>query len=144
MKPETLYDIPAEEAVIASLVIDGSLIEKVEPILSSGDFYRDSNRWCYEACLALHRRGEEINEITIDHELMLRGRLEVRTGGVGLSYLPRLVSRLPTSVFILSYARCVLDMAQRRKKLQQAHNMARDALQTPAVPPKPPWKDIKA
>src|SRR5205085_8458171 len=43
------FDIEAEEAVIASLLVDPDAISRVEPVVSSEDFYRDQNRWAYDA-----------------------------------------------------------------------------------------------
>ncbi|SVD99770.1 uncharacterized protein METZ01_LOCUS452624, partial [marine metagenome] len=47
------HDIEAEEAVIGALLIDGSAIHEIASKLSPDDFYRERNRWCYEAALAL-------------------------------------------------------------------------------------------
>ena len=69
------FDIEAEEAVIASLLVDPDAISRVEPVVSSEDFYRDQNRWAYDAALALWQRGETINQETLAHELA-RGRTE--------------------------------------------------------------------
>lgn len=119
-----LYDLLAEEAVLASLDVDGSLMGAIKDWLWPEHFYRDKNRWIYEACLALDAKGEELNQITICHELALRGKLEDIGGS---SFLSRIVSQLPTSVYIKSYARCVVDMAQRRAKLKEAYEMAKQA-----------------
>ena len=55
------HDIQAEESVVASLLVDGEAIYKVAPILSPRDFFRESNGWTYEACLALWgaQRGDQ-------------------------------------------------------------------------------------
>ena len=51
------HDIEAEEAVVGSLLIDGESILKVASFLKPSDFYREKNRYCYEASLNLFRRG---------------------------------------------------------------------------------------
>ena len=48
----------AEESVVASLMVDEEAIHKVVPILRVSDFYRETNGWTYEACLALSDRGD--------------------------------------------------------------------------------------
>ena len=68
------FDVEAEEAVIASLLVDPDAISRVEPLVSSEDFYRDQNRWAYEACLELWSRNETINQVTLAHELSRRER----------------------------------------------------------------------
>src|SRR3972149_4756976 len=95
------HDIEAEEAVIASLLVDAEAIYKVAPKLKAEDFFREKNAWVYEACRALWDRNESLNQITVAHELARRGRLE-EVGGA--SYLSRLVSDLPTSAGVEHYA----------------------------------------
>src|SRR5579875_4007979 len=95
-------DIEAEEAVIASLLVDSEAILRVSPVLEPLDFFREKNGWIYEACLALWMRGEAINEITVAHELARAERLDAVGGYV---YLSQLVSDLPTTVGVEDYAR---------------------------------------
>jgi replicative DNA helicase len=47
------HDVEAEEAVIASLLVDDEAIFKVAPVLQPADFFREKNAWAYDACLAL-------------------------------------------------------------------------------------------
>ena len=58
------HDIRAEESVIASLLIDSETIGQISGFLNPEDFYRERNRWCYEACLELLNRAEAINQVT--------------------------------------------------------------------------------
>ena len=46
------HDIEAEEAVIASILVDSEAIYNVAPILNAEDFFREKNAWAYEACLS--------------------------------------------------------------------------------------------
>src|SRR3989337_3990913 len=97
-------DVEAEEAVIASLLVDPEAIYKVAPKLKSEDFFREKNGWVYEACRVLWDRNESINQITVAHELARRGRLE-DVGGA--AYLSRLITELPTPVGVEHYAAIV-------------------------------------
>ncbi|GAI33673.1 unnamed protein product, partial [marine sediment metagenome] len=65
------HDIDAEEAVIGSLLIDGTAIYKIATLLQSSDFYSERNSLIYGACLALYQRpeNETINQITVAQEL---------------------------------------------------------------------------
>ena len=103
-----LYDIAAEEAVIASLMVDSKAIQKVQGIVRPQDFYREQHRWAYEASLALRERGESINTVTVGHEISRSGagrngsnRLE-EMGGPG--FLSRIVGELPTAIGVEHYA----------------------------------------
>ena len=98
------HDIEAEEAVVGSLLIDGESILKVASFLKPSDFYREKNRYCYEASLNLFRRGEAVNQVTVAHQLSLDERLEEIGGG---AYLSHLVSTVPTSVHIEYYGQIV-------------------------------------
>jgi replicative DNA helicase len=98
------HDIEAEEAVVASLLVDSEAVFKVAPILEAQDFFREKNAWAYEACLSLWERNETINQVTVAHELARRDRLE-DVGGV--AYLSQLVSDLPTAIGVEHYARIV-------------------------------------
>ncbi|MHB8377131.1 MAG: replicative DNA helicase [Dehalococcoidia bacterium] len=98
------FDIEAEEAVIASLLVDEEAIGRVEGVVQPEDFYRDQNRWAYDACLALWARNEPINQVTLAHELARREKLD-DVGG--LPYLARVTMELATPVGVEHYARIV-------------------------------------
>ena len=105
------FDVGAEEAVLASLMVADSAIEAVRGIVRPEDFYRETCRWTYEACLALSERAEAINQVTVAHELSCqristngRNRLE-EAGGVG--FLSRIVGELPTPIGVEHYAAIV-------------------------------------
>ncbi|MFP3879790.1 MAG: DnaB-like helicase N-terminal domain-containing protein, partial [Dehalococcoidia bacterium] len=87
------HDIEAEEALIGSLLIDPDAVLKVAPSLRVEDFFSETNRMIYQACLSLYQRNEVINQITVSHELMRQNRLE-QTGGA--AFLSHLISNVPT------------------------------------------------
>ena len=74
------HDIDAEEAVIGSLLIDGSAIYKVTGLLQPLDFYSERNSLVYQACVSLYERNEAINQITIAQELAHREKLDTCGG----------------------------------------------------------------
>ena len=114
------HDELAEESVLGSLLIDGDAILQI-PFLKQEDFYRERNRWAYEACLALFERSEAINQVTVAHELVSRGRLEEMGGAAVLSHL---VAGVPTSVHIEHYARIVNRTATMRNLIEAATDIA--------------------
>ena len=115
------HDLEAEEAVLGSLVIDGEAILKISPFLRSQDFYRDRNRWCYEACLELFRRSEAIDQATIGHELARLNRLE-EVGGH--AFLSQVAAVVPTSVHVEHYARIVQRTSVMRQVIGAAGEIA--------------------
>jgi len=114
------HDINAEEAVIGSLLIDGSTIYKIATLLQPSDFYHEPNQWLYEACLSLYQRNEAINQITVAQELDRQGRLEP-CGGV--AYLSHLISIVPTSLDIEHYAQIVYRLSVSRRLISAAQQI---------------------
>lgn len=115
------HDDAAEEAVLGSILVDSGSFVHVAPVLKPEDFYRERNRWSYEACLAIFQRGEPITQISVSHELEMLGRLET-TGGA--AFLSHLVASVPTSVYIEHYALIVSRSATMRNLISAATEIA--------------------
>lgn len=112
------HDIDAEEAVIGSLLIDGTAIYKIASLLDGpAHFYREQNRWLYGVCLALYQRNEAIDQITVAQELDRQGKLE--TCG-GTAYLSHLISVCPTPLDIEHYAQIVYRLSIMRNLISAA------------------------
>jgi replicative DNA helicase len=120
------FNVEAEESVIASLLVDEDAVYKVQGIVQPDDFYREQNRWAYEACLALWERNDGINQVTVAHELARRDRLEEVGGG---AFLSRLVTELPTSIGVEHYARIVRRDATYRRLIGAAAQITQMAYQ---------------
>ena len=120
------HDVQAEEAVVASLIVDNEAIYKVAPILHPRDFFREANGWTYEACLALWERNEAINQVTVAHELDRRGHLEDMGG---LTFLSRLITDLPTPVGVEHFAHIVKRDATYRQMVAVAGTIAQIAFE---------------
>lgn len=119
-------DVDAEEAVIASLMVDEDAVYKVNGIIRPEDFYREQNRWTFEACLALMERGESINQVTVAHEMARRDRLE-DAGGPG--FLSRVVAELPTPIGVEHYAHIVQRDSVYRNLIGATRQIAEMAMQ---------------
>ena len=116
------HDIDAEEAVIGSLLIDGSAIYKVATLLKAEDFYHEQNQWLYGACLSLYQRpNEAINQITVAQELNRVGKLEACGGA---AYLSRLIANCPTPLDIEYYAQIVYRLSLNRRLIEAAGQIA--------------------
>ncbi|MFQ6020026.1 MAG: DnaB-like helicase N-terminal domain-containing protein, partial [Dehalococcoidia bacterium] len=118
------HDIEAEEAVVASLLVDPEAIYKVASILRPNHFFREKNRWIFEACYDLWQHNENINQITVAHELARHGRLEEIGGS---AYLSQLVGDLPTPLVAESSARLVQRDGIYRDLIQAAQQIAQMA-----------------
>jgi replicative DNA helicase len=114
-------DIEAEEAVNGSLLIDPDAILKVAGNLKAEDFFSETNRWIFQACVALYQRNEAINQVTVAHELLHQNKLEQASGS---SYLSHLISVVPTSLHIEYYAQIVSRMAVMRRLISAAEQIS--------------------
>ncbi len=116
------HDIDAEEAVIGSLLIDGTAIYKIATFLREQDFYSEPNREIYGACLSLYQRPDQaINQITVAQELARQGKLEACGGAANLSHL---VAICPTSLDIEHYAQIVYRLSVMRNLITAASHIA--------------------
>lgn len=115
------HDIDAEEGVIGACLIDGQAFIQVVPLISTGDFYYETARWCWEAMRRLAERDEAIDQITVANELNNIGKLEA-VGGA--AYLSHLISTVPTSLDVEHYARIVARCSQARKLVDCAGRIA--------------------
>jgi len=115
------HDIDAEEAVIGSLLIDGTAIYKIATLLQSSDFYSERNSLIYGACLALYQRDEAIDQITVAQELDRGGKLEACGGA---AYLSHLISICPTSLDIEHHAQIVYRLSTMRRLIDAAGQIA--------------------
>jgi replicative DNA helicase len=115
------HDIDAEEAVIGSLLIDGTSIYEISTFLQSSDFYHEQTQWVYGACVELYQRNEAIDQITVAQELARQGKLE-SCGGA--AYLSHLISIVPTSMDIEHYAQIVYRLSVMRGLINVAGQIA--------------------
>ncbi|MBA7470617.1 Replicative DNA helicase [subsurface metagenome] len=106
------HDTDAEEAVIGSLLIDGSSIHKVATILQPADFHSERNSLIYGACLSLYERDDAIDQITVAQELDRQGKLETCGGAANLSHL---IAICPTSLDIEHYGQIVYRLSIMRR-----------------------------
>lgn len=114
-------DNDAEEAVIGSLLIDGTSIFQIADFLQPADFYFEQNQWLYESCVSLYQRDEAIDQVTLAQELSRKGRLEACGGAARLSYL---ISVCPTSLDIEHYARIVYRLSVMRQLITAGDRIA--------------------
>jgi len=115
------HDLDAEEAVIGSLLIDGTTIFRIATFLQPSDFYHEQTKWLYRGCLSIYERSEAINQITVAQELARQDKLE-SCGGA--AYLSHLISTCPTSLDIEQYAQIVYRLAVMRGLIGAADQIA--------------------
>ena len=115
------YDHSAEASVLGSLLIDGEALPRAVAILSPHDFHRARHQFCFEACVAVWKKGEAVDQITVARELQRQERLD-QIGG--LPYLGQLIADTPTSVNMEHYAAIVADTAAKRRIVDAGNRIA--------------------
>lgn len=119
-----LHNVQAEEAALGSLLVDPSAISKVAYFLRPEDFWNRRNRVLYEAILALHDDGEDVDPVTIS-DYMERTLDEDRT--LILADVSDLLIKTPTAMHAESYARIVARRSVDRKLQDAASEIAKVA-----------------
>src|SRR6478609_9405146 len=104
--------IEAERAVLGALLLDRDAMPAVAPVLTAGDFYKLPHADIYSAALALFRKREPVDVMTLQAELARRGQLD-RIGGVAA--LTELFLATPTAVHAPHYAAIVREKAAKRR-----------------------------
>jgi replicative DNA helicase len=103
--------IPAERAVLGSLLRDGGDYALVSSILSSEDFFDAKHRAIWGAVVALAEKHSTIDLVTVSAQLVQMDALEA-AGGIG--YVSSLADELHDQGNITTYAEIVRDYAVRR------------------------------
>ena len=121
-RPPVPFNVEAEEAVVASLLVDETALARVRRIVEPGDFLDFSCRLIFGACVTAADRGG-VNQITVAHELgQSNGHKPPPEGWP--AFLSQLVVDLPTPVGVESYAKIVHDDAIYRQLIGASGQIA--------------------
>ncbi|MCK4302916.1 MAG: replicative DNA helicase [Candidatus Eisenbacteria sp.] len=105
-------NLEAEQAVLASMLLEPRAIDTVEEILEEDLFYRAAHRGVFRAIAALSARNESADLITVTEELRRQGQLEA-VGGA--TFLQSLLDSIPSAANVEFHSRLVLEKAVLRK-----------------------------
>jgi replicative DNA helicase len=122
-------NVEAEQAVLGSLLIDGSVVVRIPPGLSGEDFSRPAHGRIFDTILDLYNQRKAIDLMTVASELRRRGALE-EIGGP--AYLTTLVERTPVATHVEHYASLVERASLRRRLIDAAGQIARVAYEDEA------------
>jgi replicative DNA helicase len=118
------HNLEAETATLGAILLDSEALGRVLTYVRADDFYRNAHKRVFEAVLRLFDRSEEIDLITLTHELRNESALDA-AGGAG--YVSSLTSSVPTSANVEYYARIVREMSLRRQLLNVSQQMIANA-----------------
>ncbi len=111
------HDIEAEQAILGCMLIDQDATSDAIEVLKPEDFYRDDNKYIYEAMLNLYTKGEPIDIITVKDELTSMQKFEA-VGGI--EYLATLPDRAPLVANSDKYIKIVEEKSILRKLIKTA------------------------
>ena len=110
-----------EQSLLGSLLIDKDAIIKVADIVSSSDFYKESNRVIFETIQQLYERREPIDLLSVTTKLTEKKQLE-NIGG--RAYLTNITNLVPTASHVVHYAKVVQGKSTLRRLISAATYIA--------------------
>lgn len=70
------HDLSAEEALLGAILLDGTQIDNVSPLVKSVDFYHEPHMIIYQAFEELYKYKTLIDEVTVNDQLSRMGKLD--------------------------------------------------------------------
>lgn len=114
----------AEEAVLGAVLINPDSYFDLAQKLRADDFYIVRNRWIWEVFTTLSEQRTPIDFLTVCDTLTEHGHLD-EVGGP--PYITTLINQTPTSLHAQAYAEIVEENAMRRRMLEAANQLAKQA-----------------
>lgn len=113
-------DIIAEQAVLGSMLKDQEAVTSAIEVLKIDDFYRNDHKEIFGAMYDIYNSGGNIDMVTVQNELTIRGVSE-KVGG--LAYLSTIMDSVPTTSNIESYVKIVEEKATIRGLIKSANDI---------------------
>ena len=114
------HDTEAEQAVLGSMLTDQDAVIDAIEVLKPEDFYREDNKYIYEAILNLYNKAEPIDIITVKSELISMGKFEV-VGG--FEYLGILPDKVPLVANAQRYIKIVEEKSLLRQLIKASNDL---------------------
>lgn len=111
------FSTEAERSVLGALLLHDGQLDSIIEQLSSTDFYAPAHKTIYEAMVAIARRNQRIDVVTLQDELEKIGQLHA-IGGV--IYLLSLQEDIPVVGLIEQHARIIREKAVLRELISSA------------------------
>lgn len=121
------HNIEAEKALLGAILIAKDktiVIDEVNQIIKSTDFYRKSNQIIYLSILDLFNTNKDIDSITLTEKLTNTNKLE-SVGGI--AYITDLANCVPSASNIKSYANIVRENAIKRELINAGQKIIQQA-----------------
>ena len=111
----------AEQAVLAGVLLDGEMLDRVAGRVEAVDFYSRAHQLIFQAMEAVSARSQPLDIVTVADALRERGELE-NTGGT--AYLASLADAFGTAQNVVAYADIVREASVLRALLKSSGDIA--------------------
>lgn len=114
------HNIEAEQSVIGAMLVDKDALMIASEMLKKDDFYGQQYGILFEAMVELYTHGKPVDLVTLQNCLKEKNVPEEISG---LEYIQEVISLLPTSSNIKSYAEIVSQKALMRRLIKAAKDI---------------------
>ncbi len=115
------HSIEAEQSVIGSMLMDRDAIIGASEIVTAGDFYQHQYGVMFEAMLELFNENRPVDLVTLQNRLKEK---DVPPEVSSLEFVRDIITMVPTSVNVKSYAAIVRDKAVLRRLIKVNEDIA--------------------
>lgn len=115
------HSIEAEQSVIGSMLMDRDAIISASEIVTSGDFYQHQYGVMFEAMLELFNENKPVDLVTLQNRLKEK---DVPPEVWGLDFVRDIITMVPTSANVKSYANIVREKAVLRRLIKVNEEIA--------------------
>ena len=115
------HSIEAEQSVIGSMILDRDAILVASEILTSDDFYQKQYGIIFDAMVELCNEGKPVDLITLQNRLREKN---VPPEISSLEFVRDMITKVPTSVNVGTYANNVSEKAVLRRLIRTTEEVA--------------------
>lgn len=115
--------LEAEQSVIGAMLMDKEAVVAASEILQKDDFYHQQYGILFESMVDLYNEGQPVDLITLQNRLKEK---EVPPEVSSLEFVRELITAVPTSANIKSYAKIVQDKAVLRRIIKLNEKIANE------------------
>lgn len=120
-------NMEAEQAILASILIDNHALNLCLEHIAPDDFYKEAHKIIFRAMIELGEKNDPTDLVTLNSHLDHQGLLD-HVGGT--AYLSHLVDGVPTAANVASYAKFVREKSITRQLIQVGTEIVTDCFES--------------